>query len=258
MGIWKHSTDKNTYDTLRWLVLFLAKYRNKRRVSMSKIRFMSFLICMSLMVGCATNWPKQFDKKLALLDRKGLVLTRLTFDNKLNKSDALLPLTFLIGKNGKDSYEKYRLNSRHLRATTESRGYLIVMDVDNGNYFFYSVLGRAMGLFFQPLFEAPMLVSFQVKENEILYIGNIHLVLRNKASDSELAAGPVIPLLDQATIAGATFDVEINDEYERDMNEFEKVFPNLKGHSVVKRILPPWKRPSSQEFEPKKIFPFFF
>lgn len=225
---------------------------------MSKIKFMSFLICMSLMVGCATNWPKQFERKLSLLDRKGLVLASVTFDNKLNKG-SLLPHSFLIGKNGDDNYEKYRFPFPALRALTENRKfYLIVMDVNNGNYFFYSVRGTIVGVFLRPLFEAPMLVGFQAKENEILYIGNIHLVLREKASDSELRAGPVTPLIDQATIANGTFDVEINDAYERDINEFEKVFPNLKGHSVVKRILPSWRRPSSQEFEPKKTHFFFY
>ena len=187
---------------------------------MSKIKFMSFLICISLIVGCATNWPKQLERKLSLLDRKGIVLASVTFNNKLNQG-SLLPHSFLIGKNGNDNYEKYRFPIQALRALTENRMfYLIVMDINNGNYFFYSVRGTIVGTFLRPLFEVPMLVGFQAKENEILYIGNIHLVLREKTSDSELRAGPVTPLIDQAIIANGTFDVEINDAYERDINEF--------------------------------------
>ena len=227
---------------------------------MSKIRFMTCLIFMSLMVGCATTatLQTQLEKKLALLDSKGLVLTTVTFDNKLDNR-SLLPRLFLIGKDGNNKNDKYRFGSQHLRALTEGRDfYLIILEENPGKHSFYSVRGSMVGGVFNPSFEAPMLVNYQAKENEILYIGNIHLVLRKKTSDLELRAGPVIPIFDQAAIGDATFDVEINDEYERDINEFEKVFINLKGHSVVKRILPSWSRPTSQEFKPKKTLMGFY
>jgi hypothetical protein len=211
------------------------------------------------MVGCATNWPMQFEKKLDMLDKKGLVLTTVTFDNKLDNTDPIIPELFLITKKGDDDYQKYRfVGLQHLRALSERRDlYLIVLDVKRNDYLFYSVRGRIDGDLLKPIFEAPILLKFHAEDKEILYIGNIHLVLRKKASETELAPGPVIPLIDQAAIADATFDVEIRDRYESDLMDFEKVFPNIKGHNVVKRILPPWKRPSSQEFEPKKS-PFFF
>lgn len=224
---------------------------------MSKVRFMLFLICMLLMVGCAMNLPSQFERKLSFLDRKGLVLATITVHNKIDESDSLIPITYLIGNNGDNDYEKY---SHHfIRCLTENRdAYLIVMDLNSGEHFFYSIRGQVRGDWTIPLFEVPMLVNFTIKANEIIYIGNIHLVLRKKASDSEFRAGPIIPLVDQMVIGDATFDVEINDAYEKDMNEFEKAFPNIKGYNVVKRILPSWRRPSPQEFEPKKTHIFFF
>ena len=229
---------------------------------MFKIKFMACLICMSLLVGCAagTDWPKEMESKLAQLDKKGLVLSSVTFENKLDETDSILPVSFLIGKKGEDDYEKYHFSpSQHFRVLTFDRTfYLFVLELDPGNYSFYSMRGQIIGDMFRPLFEAPMLESFQAKKNEILYIGNIHLVLREKASDLEHRAGPVIPLLDQASIINATLDVKINDEYEKDMVEFEKVFPNLKDYSVVKKILPPWRRPSPQQFETKKTAMFFW
>ncbi len=84
------------------------------------------------------------------------------------------------------------------------------------------------------------------------------MILRKKTSDSELSAGPTMPLIDQTAINEATFVVEINDNYERDINDFEKVFTDLKNHNVVKRIMPSWRRPSSEDFEPKKTHFSFF
>ncbi len=232
---------------------------------MSKIRFVLCLICVSLLLGCASqNLQKNFEKKLTLLDRKSLVLAKVTLHNQLHGTCGFILNSCLIGKDGDSDCEKYSVLSptlTHLRALTEDRvSYLIVLEMDSGNYSFYSLRGIITGHWssLSPYIEAPMLVSFQVKEKEVLYIGSIHLMLRKKASDSELMAGPIIPLVDQAPIWGATFDVNIIDEYERDMQEFEKVFPSVKGHSVAKRILPSWRRPSSQEFEPKKTYYFFF
>jgi len=69
-------------------------------------------------------------------------------------------------------------------------------------------------------FKVPMAMNFNVEKNEILYIGNIHVIIKD-----------------------STVEVEINDKYKSDMNEFEKTFPNLQGRNVVKRILPQWKQP---------------
>ena len=210
---------------------------------MSKIKFMSCLICMSLLVGCAGNSAKHFDQKLSRLDRKGIVLATVTSDNKLDMSDKLIPGAFVIRKDGSAKEKEYTLYaSEHFRVFTENQKIcLIVLEVNTGNYYISSIRGVVQGDVFLPVFEAQVRRNFQAKENEILYIGNIHMILRKKTSDSESGAGDhLLPgkIIHQIAIAGSTMDIKINDEYERDMNEFEKTFPNLKGHTVIKRILP--------------------
>lgn len=211
---------------------------------MSKAIFLSCLICTSLMVGCAANSPKHFDKKLARLDKKGIVLATVTSENRLDKTDKLLPGAFVIRKDGQDKEQEYVLYaSNHFRVCTkDNESCLIVLEVNKGNHFVSSIRGAVLGDFFLPVFEALVQRNFQANINEIIYIGHIHMILRKKASDSEVSAGVSLPpgrIIDQMAIAGTTIDVEINDEYERDMNEFEKAFPNLKGYTVIKRILSP-------------------
>lgn len=208
---------------------------------MSKVKFISCLFCMSLVVGCAANSPKHFDKKLARLDRKGIVLATVTSDNRLDKTDKLLPGAFVIRKNGGNEKEYVLYASNHFRVCTKDNDCLIVLGVDKGNYFVSSIRGVVLGDFFLPVFEGLVQRNFQANINEIMYIGHIHMILRKKTSDSESSAGDhILPgkIIDQMAIAGTTIDVEINDEYERDMNKFEKAFPNLKDHTVIKRILP--------------------
>lgn len=210
---------------------------------MSNFKFMPYLIFLSLVVGCAGNSPKHFDEKLTRLGQKGLILATVTSENRLDESDQIIPGAFMIRKIGEDEEKTYVLwGDRHFRLFTENEEYcLIVLEVDKGDYFISSVAGIVDGDFTSPKYEARIQRNFQAKENEIVYIGNIHLVLRKKASDSEISAGRFRwdRWTDHISIAGTTFDVEINDEYERDVNEFEKAFPNLKDYSVIKRILPP-------------------
>ena len=231
---------------------------------MNKIRLMLCLVCMLLTVSCATDLPTKFEKKLAVLERKSLALMTIEYVNEFREDwEGPIPLAFLLGEDGDDRV-MHDLGGRHLRALSQNREfYLFVNEADKGDYFFYSIRGeihgKPLGRFggYKSFWEAPVLLNYQVKENEIVYIGNVRLILRKKTSDSEIKAAPgIIPDFREGSMSQATFDIQISDRYERDVNEFEKVF-NLKGHNVVKRILPSWKRPSSQEFQTKKTNLFF-
>jgi len=208
---------------------------------MFRLCYVLFLPLMLLVVGCAANSSKKFDKKLARLDSKSVVLATVTSDNKLDKTDKLQPGRFVMKKAG-ESKKKYNLYaSKHFRLFTENKKYcLIVLEVDEGDHYISTVDGVVLGDVFLPVFDAQVKHSFTANNNEIIYIGNIHMILRKKTSESEDSAGDhLLPgrIIDQAAIAGTTIDVEINDEYERDMNQFVENFPNLKGYTVVKRIL---------------------
>jgi len=208
---------------------------------MSKIKFISGLICISLVVGCAANSPKHFDKKLAQLDRKGLVLATVTSDNRLDYNLKFQPGAFFIRKNSEDVKTYTLIGGNHFRVCTGNKKFcLIVLEVNRGDHFISKIQGVAFGAMFAPVYQAQVWRNFQANENEILYIGNIHMVIRKKVSDSEISAAVLYPgrILSAAILAGTTIDIEINDEYKRDMNEFEKAFPNLKGHTVIKKILP--------------------
>lgn len=222
---------------------------------MSKIRLMLCLIFLSILVGCA-NWPKILDERLSQLDKYSLVLATFTVhENNIDKTSNLLPFYLVIGKTGGKDYTTYRFPYPYgpfVYAKTDNNTSLnlLVLSQESGNYYFYEMHGEIFGLTARRpknaaeqamqldamgkrvpvvslpaassgFFKVPMLMNYKVEKNEILYIGNIHIIIK-----------------------GSVIEVEINDKYETDMYEFEKVFPNLKGRNVVKKILPSWKIPS--------------
>jgi hypothetical protein len=85
----------------------------------------------------------------------------------------------------------------------------------------------------------------------VTYLGRIEAVIRERKEETELRAGPLIPLLDQAVtgFSGGTFDIEIVDRYETDIAEFAKRHPFLASQSVGRAVLPPWKPPTDQDRE---------
>ena len=208
---------------------------------MGKKNIFAFLVCFSMMLGCAGNSVKDFNKKLDQLDKKGIVLATVTFENKIDKTNTLQPGAFVMSDPSDHAEQEYALyGSDHFRVLTDDKKiWLIVLQLNEGNYFLSSVRGVVLGGFFIPVFEAPIGKDLQSKDNEIVYIGSIHLVLRKKLSKEEKSAGIFVAghIIHQVAIAGATIDVTINDKYQKDMKEFEKVFPNIKGYSIEKRIL---------------------
>ena len=68
---------------------------------------------------------------------------------------------------------------------------------------------------------------------------------------SQFIAGPTIPLIPQSVIgaSGGTFVIEITDEYEADIQQITREYPNLANYSVVNKTLPPWKNPRLKDSE---------
>ncbi len=81
----------------------------------------------------------------------------------------------------------------------------------------------------------------------VVYIGHVSAMIRERTSDDEEPAGPLLPLIDQAIAGfhGGTFDIKVEDRYEEDMETFLSQYPGLKNVRVEKSILPQWVKPGS-------------
>ncbi len=96
-----------------------------------------------------------------------------------------------------------------------------------------------------------MYTPIELKPNKIVYLGRIEAVIRERKNDGELRAGPVVPLLDQAVtgFAGGTFDINVYDNYDKDIALFKQIYPLLNKYTVEKAVLPQWKKPTEEEMK---------
>ena len=104
----------------------------------------------------------------------------------------------------------------------------------------------------------PIHAVFEVKSNNIYYLGRIEAIIREIKNDDELSAEdpnhgflalpvPVSVAMYSSGFSRGTFDVKIFDNYDEDMVFFRQKYPVLKNYNVEKAILPPWKRPSKDK-----------
>ena len=242
---------------------------------MLKYKILLYVICMSVMLfiaGCVssmspapTDYNKILSQNLDNLDKKCIVLATSTASVAGGKH-TLLPLLFLINDENTEDPEKYHFSSTtgsHHRFLSGDRSYYLhVLELDEGNKLLYSIRGKVLRTDSitgdPPRFETPILLNFTANKNKIIYIGNIHMFLRNKKAESEIRSGPYTPLLSQVGMDKMTFDIEITDQYEKDLNEFIKKCPAFSSYDINKQILPAWKRPTKEEFVPAKTHLFFY
>lgn len=104
-------------------------------------------------------------------------------------------------------------------------------------------IGAAMATFDFP-FDTPL----SVNDKEVVYLGRIEMINRERLSEDELPSGDTtitrIPQFNSGFATG-TFDVKIFDNLDQDIDRFKGQYPVLGNIKIEKRILPPWKKPMS-------------
>ncbi len=99
-------------------------------------------------------------------------------------------------------------------------------------------------------FDFPFDMPFQVGRDQFVYLGNITMINRERLSEDEIPSGDTtITRLPQkhSGFGTGTFDVIIKDLYESDMRKFQKKYPAMAGQPIAKNILPPWKKPRTEQ-----------
>jgi hypothetical protein len=101
-------------------------------------------------------------------------------------------------------------------------------------------IGAAMASFGFP-FDTP----FRVYDKECVYLGRIEMINRERTSEDEIPSGDsTITRLPQqhSGFGTGTFDVEIFDNLDEDINKFREEYPVIGDIIITKRILPPWRK----------------
>ncbi|VAV84377.1 hypothetical protein MNBD_DELTA01-567 [hydrothermal vent metagenome] len=89
-------------------------------------------------------------------------------------------------------------------------------------------------------FYVPVLLDFEVKAGEIIYIGNIVGTVRKQRMDDQT-------VVDSFFMRNSSFEVVIKDDYEYDMQIYRAKYPKLENYEIKKAILPAWTKPLAKD-----------
>jgi hypothetical protein len=213
------------------------------------------LCTLGILSGCASMKPMALSKETQAID-----LTQ----------ESVAVMTVRVGNTYKTGYQprlRYvavRSEEGEKKNTAFQIGELLSRDESETNQFEEAVVSfslppgkyqlRTVGVASQSLLTpgsgmVPVFTRFEVKPQQVVYLGRIEAVRRERKDDGELRAGIVIPLIDQAVsgYSGGTFDVVIRDSYEKDVATLRTLYPALQKVQVTKAVLPKWRKPSDED-----------
>lgn len=129
--------------------------------------------------------------------------------------------------------------------------YLLSMSLPAGKYKLSYIGGWSHSGIIRGYFAIPVFADFELAPNKIVYLGRIEAMLRERKNDGELRGGSVFPLIDQAAtgFSSGTFDINIYDNYEKDVSLFKDWYPVLDRLTIEKAVLLPWKQPTEEELK---------
>jgi hypothetical protein len=121
--------------------------------------------------------------------------------------------------------------------------FLYRISMPPGKYIIRAIAGESKHFPVMSNFLVPIHTDLDVPAGKIIYIGRISAVNRARTGNEE-RAGMIFPLIDQAVagFSGGTWDVEVIDNQDEDMQSLKNRFVALQNASVEKQILPAWDR----------------
>lgn len=95
-------------------------------------------------------------------------------------------------------------------------------------------------------FDFPFDISFQTYDKEYAYLGRIEMTNRERVSEDEIPSGDNSATRLPQKFSGfgtGTFDVEIYDNFDQDIQRFKEKYPAIGNQKINKRVLSQWEKP---------------
>jgi hypothetical protein len=219
-------------------------------------RFLARLLLATMMLallsGCATVHQMAITKETKKLDLKDKALLLMSLELIHEYKPDYQPkvtVVHLETPNADSKAERYNYvpDIDGTIPAPDGNRYLLRMEIEPGQYVLRGARGMYHGFLILGSCMMPIHADIQAKPNTVTYLGRARGVTRAR-QDGEFRAGPLIPLVDQAVtgFAKSTFDVELSDHMEEDLNAFRTIFPALSDADIQVALLPPFDRARAQ------------
>jgi hypothetical protein len=219
------------------------------------------VLVLSIMIfgsGCASPMAlSKGDKKLDL-SKNSIAIISVKVSNQNIPSYQPSVYVMSLGRPKKfNDYKYFKIKSAFAKEKDKYNEYLISIAMPAGNYLIKDVYGESSKLL-PPIAAVslmPVYLPFELKPNEITYLGRIEGTIRKRQNDNEIRAGFFTPLIDQAVagFSSGTYDITITDSYDADIQHFTQEYPVLKNYTVNKSLLPSWKQPERHDILQRPI-----
>ena len=160
----------------------------------------------------------------------------------------------VVGKAMND-HTQFDIKSPYIKEKDKYNEYLISFDMPPGKYFVLNIRGESefkiLPVPNQAVCFVPIYLPFELKPNEITYLGRIEATIHKRQKDNEIRAGLVFPQAIDQVMAGfstGTFEVTVSDNYEADLQHFAQEYPVIKNYVVTKSLLPLGKQPNEGDY----------
>jgi len=192
-------------------------------------------MALGLLVGCAPTQPMALDDMQAPLElgNDTILLLRLHTVNELKPG--FQPEVLGIRVVNLATHEPITFKPI-ARPVVQGQGYeyLVSLRLPSGQYEIATLNGMSFGYHLQAYFEVPLHRQVAIPPGKVIYLGRIDARNVCRTSDEQPPSGPQLPLIDQ-TVAGycsGTFQIDIEDRFNEDLDVFRKSFPALRSLTV--------------------------
>ena len=232
----------------------ITRWTSQRVSTISNCLFL--VAALALSSGCSTRNQMALKDKSQRIEasQDALAILMLTTTNEVKPTWSPIPLKISVDSqqaNGATKRLEFSMGPQWNEIKAQSGVYIISLKLPPGEYLLREIKGvseKSMALV-SGRFTIPLYAKCKLNPGQIVYLGRINAVNRKRINEQELRAGPLLPLIDQASTgySGGTFDIEFIDKYEDDMILLKRKFPLLEGRTIEKTILPQWTRPAGDD-----------
>lgn len=211
---------------------------------MRSVKLVALLLVLGI-AGCAPalRMPLQPAGPAPDLSRKSVLVARVKIrnDNRPGQQPVLAQVTTVQEQAGKGQV-KTAWKDPTLLSDKEKGGkeYFASLEVAPGKIQLDTLwFNRAVPLLLNAWALAPIKAEIEVPAGKILYLGTIDAVIVPKTSQSDRAAGGVVPLIDQsvAGFSNGKWQLGVLDEYEADLAALREKYPFLADVEVERSVI---------------------
>jgi hypothetical protein len=221
------------------------------------LRIISTVVLILSLTGCFTKMPLRSDETFALKPHESLAVFRMTLKNEF-KNYTLTPDAMTVEATERSGGKTYRFTFGVPERQVSDRELEMMgsFALPPGDYKITGFSGRTdVGFAILPVigqFDPSFERSFSVGTNDSVYLGHVIARLVEKKSNDEERAGPIVPLLDQATtgMSNGTFKFEVVDDFQKDIEYIKVRYPSVGGRLFRRGLL---TSSDYESFSPKVV-----